>query len=169
MMNLPKSIHDVQRLTGWVAILHIFIFKSADKCLPLFKILRESKAFEWTDELEVVIEQLKKYLGSPLLKVTSGGEDLLLYLSILPISLSTMLIKDKDKIQRPVYYISKILLRAKTRYSRKLCHYFQAHQIIVLMDQPLKHILQRPNISGRLLKCSIEFHIKYRPRMTIKA
>ena len=31
---------------------------------------------------------------------------------------------------------------------RKLCHYFQAHPIVVLTDQPLKQILQQPNTSG---------------------
>ena len=41
----------------------------------------------------------------------------------------------------------------------------------MLTDQPLKQILQWPNTSSRLLKWSIElgeFHIDYRPRMTIK-
>ena len=40
------------------------------------------------------------------------------------------------------------------------------------MDQLLKHILQRYDTSGRLLKWSIElgeFHIEYRPRMAIMA
>ena len=55
---------------------------------------------------------------------------------------------------------------------RKLCHYFQAHAIIVLVDQILKLILQRLDTSGRLLKWSIEldeFYIDYRPRKAIKA
>ncbi|GFS34966.1 hypothetical protein Acr_00g0037010 [Actinidia rufa] len=48
----------------------------------------------------------------------------------------------------------------------------KAHSIIVLTDQPLKQILQRPDTSGRLLKWSIElseFHVEYKPRTTIKA
>ncbi|GFY86953.1 hypothetical protein Acr_05g0005920 [Actinidia rufa] len=56
--------------------------------------------------------------------------------------------------------------------ARKLRHYFQAHSIIVLTDQPLKQILQRPDTSGRLLKWSIElseFYIEYKPRTAIKA
>ena len=51
-------------------------------------------------------------------------------------------------------------------------HYFQEHLIVVLIDQPLKQILLRPNTSGRLFKWSIklsEFHIDNRPRMAIKA
>ncbi|GKV48676.1 hypothetical protein SLEP1_g55478 [Rubroshorea leprosula] len=39
-MKLPKSMKDIQRLTGRVVALHRFISKSADKCLPFFKIMR---------------------------------------------------------------------------------------------------------------------------------
>ena len=56
--------------------------------------------------------------------------------------------------------------------SRKLSHYFQAHPIVVLTNEPLKQILQQLDTLGRLLKWSIElskFHIDYRPRMAIKA
>lgn len=38
--DLPKSIKDVQRLTGQVATFHKFVSKSVDKCLLLFKIMR---------------------------------------------------------------------------------------------------------------------------------
>ena len=84
-----------------------------------------------------------------------------------------------------MYYVSKVLIGAETRYlkieklayalliaARKLCHYFQAHLIAVSNNQPLKQILQQTNTSGRLLKWSIElseFHIDYRSRMAIKA
>ncbi|GFY97519.1 hypothetical protein Acr_12g0000600 [Actinidia rufa] len=83
-----------------------------------------------------------------------------------------------------MYYVSKVLFEAETRYlkikklayalliaARKLRHYFQAHPIVVLTNQPLKQILQRLDTSRRLLKWSIElseFHIDYRPRMAIK-
>ncbi|GKV21394.1 hypothetical protein SLEP1_g31378 [Rubroshorea leprosula] len=40
-MKPPKSIKDVQHLIGRVATLHRFISKSADKCLPFFKVLSE--------------------------------------------------------------------------------------------------------------------------------
>ncbi|GKV15168.1 hypothetical protein SLEP1_g25970 [Rubroshorea leprosula] len=39
-MKPSRSIKDVQHLIGRVAVLHRFISKSADKCLPFFKVLR---------------------------------------------------------------------------------------------------------------------------------
>ncbi|GMH26978.1 hypothetical protein Nepgr_028821 [Nepenthes gracilis] len=50
--------------------------------------------------------------------------------------------------------------------------YFQAHRIVVLTDQPLKSILQKLDISRRLVKWAIElgeFDIEFQPRPTVKA
>ena len=54
--------------------------------------------------------------------------------------MSAMLIREEDKVQKPVYYVRKVLIGAETRYlkiekltyvflivARKLRHYFQAH------------------------------------------
>lgn len=46
----------------------------------------------------------------------------------------------------------------------KLRPYFQAHQIIELTNQPLKSILHKPDLSGRILRWAIELNeygIKY--------
>ena len=87
--------------------------------------------------------QLKEYLGSPpLLAIPIKGEKLIVYLSVSPTVVNAVLIREKDKVQKPVYYISKVLMGVKTRYlkieklaydfliaSRKLQHYFQAHPL----------------------------------------
>ena len=96
------------------------------------------------------------------LVVSTSGEELFVYLSISPNAVSAVLIRVKDQVQKPVYYVSKVLMGAENRYlkiekltyalliaSRKLCHYFQAHPITVLIDQPLKQILQRPRLANQ--------------------
>ncbi|XP_058076404.1 uncharacterized protein LOC131224989 [Magnolia sinica] len=55
--------------------------------------------------------------------------------------------------------------------ARRLHPYFEAHSIVVLTNSPLKKILQRPEVSGRLTKWVIklgEFDIQFRPRTVIK-
>ncbi|GJR95723.1 hypothetical protein Tco_0267897 [Tanacetum coccineum] len=45
------------------------------------------------------------------------------------------------------------------------------HTIIVITDQPIKHVLSRPEVAGRLQKWSIElgeYDIQYRPRTLVK-
>ena len=72
-----------------------------------------------------------------MLTVPNMSEELTLYLFVSPTSLSVVLIKEKKKVQKLVYYVSKALIRVETRYlkieklayslvnaTRKLHHYF---------------------------------------------
>ena len=49
-MTSPKTVKEVQKLTGRIAALNRFVSKATDKCLPFFKTLKQ--AFAWTDECE---------------------------------------------------------------------------------------------------------------------
>lgn len=56
--------------------------------------------------------------------------------------------------------------------SRKLHHYFQDQPIQVITNQPLKRILHRPNMTGRIPAWTTElsqFYIEYVPRTAMKA
>ncbi|GKV12353.1 hypothetical protein SLEP1_g23508 [Rubroshorea leprosula] len=100
-MEPPKSVKDIQRLTGRVAALHRFISKSVDKCLPFFKIMRSAaqkdesgkqKKFEWSQECQTAFDKLKSYLSSPpLLTKAIDGEILYLYLGISDEAISSVL------------------------------------------------------------------------------
>ena len=87
-------------------------------------------------------------------------------------------------MQRPIYYVSKRLLDAETKYpeleklalalmvaSRELRPYFHAHSIEVLTNYPLSQVLQKSEASGKLLKWAIElgqFEVNFHPLMVIK-
>ena len=56
--------------------------------------------------------------------------------------------------------------------SRKLRQYFQSHHITVLIDQPLKEVLQWTTTSGQMVKWSIElseYGLEFQPKKSIKA
>ena len=89
------------------------------------------------------------------------GEELYLYLAVTPYAVSSALIREEGKVQRPVYYTSKALRGAEGRYpqmeklafalitaSKKLRHYFQAHVINVMTDHPLKKAMNRLEAAG---------------------
>jgi ribonuclease HI len=183
-MSPPKTIKEVQSLTGKAAALNRFVSRSTDKCLPFFRTLR--KAFQWTEECQKAFEELKAYLSSPpLLSPSQTGEELYLYLAVSASAVSSALIREEERVQKPVYYTSRALRGAEERYSnmeklafalliasRKLRPYFQSHPIVVLTDYPLRKAMNKPDAAGRLVQWSIEmseFHIDYRPRTAIKA
>ena len=104
-MTSPKTVKEVKKFTGRIAALNRFVFKAMDKCLPLFKTLKQ--AFSWTDECEKAFQELKHYLSNPpLLSPSKEGENLYLYLAMSTIDVSPALIQEEGKTQLPAYYVS---------------------------------------------------------------
>ena len=104
-MTPPRNIKEVQSLNGKVAALNRFMSRATDKCLPFFCTLK--KSFEWTTKCQQAFEDLKAYLFSPLLlSPLQLGEELFLFLDVSPTTVSPALIREEDKVQKPVYYAS---------------------------------------------------------------
>ncbi|KAK3006096.1 hypothetical protein RJ639_017350 [Escallonia herrerae] len=160
--------------------------RSAERCSPFFKAIKKAKNFVWTDNCQKSFEELKTHLSSlPLLSKPLPGEDLLIYLSVTEVAVSTILIRKEDGVQKPIYYVSKVLQDVETRYpkidkialaliisARRLRPYYQSHTIVVLTDQPLSKVLLSPKASGRLVNWSVElgeFDLQYKPCTAIKA
>ena len=113
------------------------------------------------------------------------AEELGLYLAVSSEAISSVLIFQNDRDHRPVYYLSKVLQGTERNYlkiekfalalvsaARRLRPYVQSHSITVLTNQPLRQVLSKPNVSGRLAKWAVElgeFDITFCPRSAIKA
>lgn len=107
---------------------------------------------------------LKKYLSSPpIMYVLTSTEPLYLYLDMPPHSVSAVLVREEMKKKKHVYYVSRVLQDAETRYPAIekfalalivaawiLRPYFQAHEVTVLTDQPLKHIFENPDTGSKM-------------------
>ena len=116
-MTLPRTVKEVQKLTGRIAALNRFVSRATDKCLPFFKTLKQ--AFAWTDECEAAFQELKRYLSSPpLLSPSKEGENLYLYLAVSTLAVSAALIREEGKKQLPVYYFSQAFQGAESKYPR---------------------------------------------------
>ncbi|XP_013608132.1 PREDICTED: uncharacterized protein LOC106314869 [Brassica oleracea var. oleracea] len=61
----PRSVREVQRLTGKIAALNRFISRSTDRCLPFYKLLKGNKKFEWNIECDSALKELKAYISEP--------------------------------------------------------------------------------------------------------
>ncbi|GAU31790.1 hypothetical protein TSUD_22360 [Trifolium subterraneum] len=182
----PKSKKSIQTLNGMLTSMARFVAKSAQHALPLFKLLRKETTFEWTEECEGALQHLKRALSEPpVLTRPVEDEKLYLYLAVASEAISAVLIRETEQGQKPVYFVSRALQGPELRYlqiekialaviiaARKLRYYFLAHSIIIRTDQPVKQLLARPDMVGRMLKWSLElaeFDISFESRKALKA
>ena len=115
-------------------------------------------------ECQQAFEDLKAYISSPsLLSPSKPREELFLYLAVSLAAVSAALVREEDKVQKLVYYTSRVLHGAEERYlpmekltfalvtaARKLKPYFQAHMVIVLIDKPLQRAMSNPKAARRM-------------------
>ena len=135
---------------------------------------------------EEALKELKRYLAAtPVLSKPEATEKLQLYLAVGDHAVSAVLTRKAKDRQLPIYYVNKSLLDAEKRYtcmeklilalvvaSRKLRHYFEVHAIEVMTNYPIKMVLRKPELSGRMATWSISlsnFDITFRPRTAIKS
>ncbi|GJX84808.1 reverse transcriptase domain-containing protein [Tanacetum coccineum] len=112
--------------------------------------------FRWTDEAEQAFQEMKKLiLELPTLTTPGLKETLYVYLAISKDAVSGVLIADRGGKQTPI----------------RLRRYFEAHPIKVITDQPIKQILNKPEVSEKLAKYAVElgaYNITYIPRNAVK-
>ena len=142
-MQPPSSTKEIQRLTGRIAALSRFVSRSrqmpvilpgSKKGLPLGRPMRRGV---------LNIKNLPKL--PPILVSPSEGELLTLYLVVSNFSTSASMVRERDRVQQPIYYYSRALRGVEERYSKmeklvlalvttakRLRPYFQAHTIEIL-------------------------------------
>ncbi|XP_071689090.1 uncharacterized protein [Rutidosis leptorrhynchoides] len=178
----------MQSLNGKLASLSRFVSKGAEKQLPFFRILKGclgKKKIVWNKEAERAFVEMKKYIAKlPTLTSPEEGDTLFIYLVASKECISAVLVTKREKTQVPIYFVSRVLQGVELNYpelekltlalvhtARKLRRYFQAHQIVVLNNKPIRQVLSKPEKSGRMAKWAIELgehDIEFRVRHAIK-
>jgi hypothetical protein len=78
-ISQPNDLKDVQRLTGSVAAVSKFISCLGEKALPLYKLMKKSDKFVWTNEADAALKDLKRVLSTaPILAAPKDQEPMLL-------------------------------------------------------------------------------------------
>ena len=129
---------------------------------------------------------MKKFLVEPsMLSQSRDGEPFYIYLLVTEKAIDSVLVKEKEKQQKSMYYVSKALQGAEVRYqkiqklafalvinARRLRPYFQGHHIIVMTEHLIRQILRKPDLTERMIAWSVKlfkFNLEYKPRGLIKA
>jgi len=100
-----------------MAALSRFVSAGGDKGHPYFECLRRNNRFVWTRECEEAFLKLKEYLASPpVLCKPQVGTPLRLYFDVMERAISSVLVQEQDQVQKPIYFVSKVLQGLEVRY-----------------------------------------------------
>jgi len=185
-MRSPTTIKEVQRLIGRLTTISRFLPKLAEQTQPIIRLLKKSSRFTWTDDCELIFQNLKTTPTSPpILHKPDTRQPLLVYIIASDHIVSAALVQEIEGTQHPVYFVSRTLQDPETIYqmveklalslvhaARRLRPYFQNHSITVKIDYPIQKILQRPDLARRMSSWAVElskFNIRYEPHGPIKA
>jgi hypothetical protein len=118
---------------GCLAALSHFVSRLGERGPPMYKLMKKSDSFHWTDETQKALDDLKALIYKPhVLASPEPSETLLLYIAATTQVVSAALVVEREepghiyKVQRPVYYISKVISDCKTHYNqvqKLLCHF----------------------------------------------
>ena len=116
-MRSPISVKEVQQLTGRMVALSRFVSAGGDKGHPYFQCLKRNNRFVWTRECEETFVKLKEYLANPpMLCKPELGIPLRLYFVVTKKAISSVLLQEQDQMQRPIYFVNKVLQGPEVRY-----------------------------------------------------
>ena len=148
--------------------------------------MRKSTKFQWTEECEEAFKEVKKFLSAPSILVRPReNQSLIIYLAVSDKAMSSVLVQETEKGEKPVYFVSKVMKEGELHYhkierlalavvirARKLRYYFQGHLIVTMTNYPIEQVMKNPDLVRRMVSWAIElskYDIKFVPRSSIKS
>jgi transposase InsO family protein len=180
---VPKSVTDIMKFLGLVGFYRKFVPEFAKYAKPLHDLTKKNQKFLWTDETQVSFDQLKNSL-SELTEVFMPdlNHPFVIQADASESGLGAVLLQEKDGIRYPVWFASRSLKPAETRYStsekeclgvlwaiEKFRGFVEYSHFIVETDHQALQWLQRvKEPSGRLARWFFtlqmyDFEVRYRP------
>jgi hypothetical protein len=184
----PTTKKELQQLIGKINFVRRFISNLSGRIEPFMELvkIKTNEEFRWGAEQRRAFEEIKEYFSRPPVLVPPRQDrPFYIYLSVGDTSIASVVVQLYDGKERVVFYLSRRLLDAETRYSDMeklcLCLFFtctklrhillSAEVIIICKSDVIKHMLSAPVLKGRLGKWMFalsEFDIRYQPANAIK-
>jgi ribonuclease HI len=172
----PTTKKELQQLIGKINFVRRFISNLSGQI----------DEFRWGAEQQRAFEEIKEYLSRPpVLVPPQQDRPFYIYLSVGDTSIASVVVQLYDGKERVVFYLSRRMLDAETRYPdmEKLClclfftctklrHILLSSEVIIICKSDvIKHMLSAPVLKGRLGKWMFalsEFDIRYQPAKAVK-
>jgi len=184
----PSTKKILQSLLGKINFLRRFISNLSGKTKAFSPLLRlKNEDFKWQEEHQEAFDKIKEYLTKPpVLAPPVRNRPMRLYIAASESTIGSMLVQEDEKcVERPVYYLSRMLNDPETRYSNIeklcLCLYFSCmklKQYIKPVDvyvsshfDIIKHMLSKPILHSRIGEWALaltEYSLTYVPLKAMK-
>lgn len=176
-------------MLGKINFLRRFISNLSGKIQPFWSLLRLKKdiVFIWGNEQQEAFDHIIQYLmKSQVVLPPSRNKSMKLYIVASDSTIGSMLAQEDDNsIEKAIYYLSRILIDAETRYNSivKLClclyfsctklrYYIKPIEIYVYSHfDVIKPMLSKPILHSRIGKWALvltEYSLTYCPLKEIK-
>ena len=115
---VSKSMKDVQKFLGLANYYKWFVKDFAKIMKPLHEMTRKEIKWNWEEKKQKSFEELKeRFMAKPVLVTPDLDKEMRIEADALDFAMGEVLsMKCKDKKQRPVTYISKLLNKAERNY-----------------------------------------------------
>jgi hypothetical protein len=165
-MKPPTTHKELKSFLGKLSYIRRFIPGLAAVTATFAPLLKKGVPFCWTLECQQAFERVQDIMAKlPTVCAPIFGKPLRLYLASNNQAIGALIAQeDNDGVEQPIYYVSRALKDAETRYSgaersclaliyasQRLRHYFLAHKVqLMTKSHPIRSLLQRPVLTGRL-------------------
>uniref|UniRef100_A0A2N9HQN2 Uncharacterized protein n=1 Tax=Fagus sylvatica TaxID=28930 RepID=A0A2N9HQN2_FAGSY len=165
-MKAPTSHKELKSFLGRLSYIRRFIPGLAAATAIFMPLMKKGVPFVWSTACQQAFEKIQLIMTKlPTVCAPVPGRPLRLYLASNSEAIGGLVAqKDEEGTERPIYYVSRALKDAETRYSgaeraclaliyasQRLRHYFLAHKIqLITKSHPIRSLLHRPVLSGRL-------------------
>jgi len=185
----PSTKKELQSLLGKINFLRRFISNQSGRVQAFSPLLRLKKedVFSWEPEHQKAFEEIKSYLVNPhVLSPLLTDKGMKLYIAASECTIGSMLAQeDENAVERAIYYLSRVLNDAVTRYhpSEKLClclyfsctklnHYIKPFDVYVYSHfDMIKHMLSKPILHSRVGNWALaltEYSLTYQSLKSVK-
>ena len=164
-MKAPTSHKELKSFLGGLSYIRRFIPCLVAVTVVFTPLMKKGFPFVWSTACQQTFEKIQAIMTKlPTVCAPVAGRPLRLYLAFNGEAIGTLVAQDENGTEKPVYYVSRALRDAETRYlgaeraclalvyaSQRLRYYFLVHRIqLMTKSHPIKSLLHRPILSDRL-------------------
>ena len=118
-MRPPTTKKELQKLIGKINFVRRFISNLSGRIEPFMGLvkIKSDDEFHWGAEQQQAFDEIKEYLSKPPVLVPPQQDmPFYVYLSVGDTSIASVLVQKHDGLERVVFYLSRRMLDAETRY-----------------------------------------------------